>query len=253
MTTSVDATWIAGLILALARTSAWVLSAPVLSTRGLPSVGRLAVALSLSVFLAPTVAAGVTVPAEPVAFGALVVTQVLIGLLLGWVTGLVLAAFEVAGAAIDLTSGLAIASLIDPMTGNQAAVMSRYVNVVFVGLLFSSGGHRPLIAGFVRSFGAVPAGIPDLDGGVASLVARAAGGLVLAAVEIAAPVLGALLLTEVALGLAARFAPHANVFMVGLPLKMLVTLAATGAMLVWLPSHLERLVSQAVDLGALLG
>src|SRR5581483_7793849 len=158
--------------------------------------------------------------------------------------------FEMAGSMIDASSGMAIASQLDPVSGNQNAVYARFTNVLFMTLLVVTNAHLTLVAGFVRSFSAVPADqFPVLSAGSAGMAGRAVAELMVAALEIAAPVLGALFLTEVALALAARFAPQANVFAVGLPLKMLVSLLAMGTALVLLPSRVPGLVANGVQLG----
>jgi flagellar biosynthetic protein FliR len=239
-----------GFLLSLARTSAWVMAAPVFGSRGMGSVGRLALALALSMFLAPLAARSGDVPTDIVEFAVTMVGQVIVGLLLGWATGLVVHAVEAAGAAIDLAGGFTIGSLIDPFTGNQSALFARFANLVFVTLLFASNAHELLMAGFVRSFEAVPADrFPVLGADTVAGAASAVGLLLVVAIEIGAPVLGVLFLTEVALGLAARFAPQANVFMLGMPLKALVTFGATGAALVFLPGRIGDLVRQSIDLG----
>lgn len=239
-----------GFMLSLARTSAWVMAAPVFGSRGMGSIGRLALALALSMFLAPLAARDASIPSDIVVFAMTMVGQAIVGLLLGWATGLVVHAVEAAGAAIDLAGGFTIASLIDPLTGNQNALFARFANLVFVTLLFASNAHELLLTGFVRSFDAIPADqFPVLGADTLAGAAKAVGLLLVVALEIGAPVLGVLFLTEVALGLAARFAPNANVFMLGMPLKALITFTATGAALLFLPGRIGDLVRQSIDLG----
>ncbi|MER3453378.1 MAG: hypothetical protein C4344_07055 [Acidimicrobiia bacterium] len=239
--------------LVLARTSAWVMAAPVFGVRGSGALGRLALALALSVFLTPLAAPAAALPADTVPFALTVGGQVLVGLALGWATGLLLHAFEIAGHAIDLSSGFSVGALLDPVTGAQAAVFSRFANLCFVALFFATEAHQTVIEGFARSFQAVPAGhLPVVEAATVAGAGRAVGALLVAALEIGAPVLGALFLTEVVLAVAARFAPQANVFVIGLPLRVLVTLLAMGSLLVLLPGRLAVLVEGSVRLGGRL-
>ncbi len=250
---NLDLAVVAAFVLVLARTSAWVVAAPVFSARGLSSIGRLALALALSLFLAPLVVSGHTLPTDVAPFAGLVLGQVLVGLLLGWATGLLLHAFEAAGTAIDTASGLSIGSLLDPVTGTPAAVFARLTNMVFLALLFATNAHHALIEGFVRSFGAVPIDrFPVLGESGALAAGHAVTGILLAALEIGAPVLGALFLTEVALALTSRFVPQANVFAVGLPVKVLVALLAAGGALVFFPTRLTGLLDHSLRTGATL-
>ena len=247
---TIDVDVVAAFMLALARTSTWVVAAPVFGGRGMATTGRLALALALALFVAPIVAPDASLPPDIPGFVITMIGQGLIGLLLGWATGLVLYAFEAAGSAIDLASGFSVGALIDPLSGNHTALFARFTHLLFVTLLFATNAYQVLVAGFVRSFDAVPADtFPVLGSAGPAQAASAVGGLVVAALEIGAPVLGALFLTEVALGLAARFAPQANVFLLGLPLKVLVAFIAMGSALAFLPGHLERVVDTAVRTG----
>lgn len=248
---TLDATLVAAFVLVLARTSAWVIAAPIFSAKGLSSIGRLAMAISLSVFLAPLVVSGRTLPTEIGPFAGLVFGQVLVGLILGWATGLLLHAFEAAGTAIDTASGLSVGSILDPVTGTPTAVFARLTNIVFLALLFATNAHHALIEGFAGSFQAVPIDRFPVLGETGALAAgHAVTGILLAALEIGAPVLGALFLTEVALALTSRFVPQANVFAVGLPAKVLVALLAFGSALVFFPTRLTGLLDSALRTGA---
>lgn len=250
---AVDLTLLGAFLMVLARTSAWVMAAPVFGVRGAGALGRLGLSLALSVFLAPLVAREAAIPADTVTFVAVAAGQIVVGLALGWVTGLLLHAFEVAGHVIDLSSGFSVGTVLDPVSGAQAAVFSRFANLLFIVLFFATGSHETVLEGFVRSFRAVPAGhLPLLGGASGSVpggVGSAVGMLLVAALEVGGPVLGALFLTEVVLAVAARFAPQANVFLIGLPAKVLVTLLAMGSALVLLPGRVTGLVEASVRLG----
>jgi flagellar biosynthetic protein FliR len=237
-------------VLALARTSAWVAASPLFSTSGLASVGRLAFAISLALFAVPVSAAAPAPPGDIFAFLLVAIGQVALGILLGWVTGLALAIFQSAGAVIDLTSGFSAAAILDPATGAQTAVMARVFGLAFTALFFATNAHLVVVGGFVRSFRAVPVTqIPVLEASSVAMAAQALSDLLLAALEIAAPTLGALLLAEVALAFAARFAPAANIFLIGLPLKLGIAMVVGGASLVFLPTYADTVVDRVVQLG----
>lgn len=249
---TIDLAVVVAFVLVLARTAAWVMTTPVFGSKGMSGLGRIALAMALSLFLAPLQArvAG-DVPSDILPFMVVLLGQVMVGLALGWVTGLLLSAFEAAGAVIDISSGFGVGAIFDPLSGNHNSVFARFANLLFVTLLVATNAHTLLIGGFAKSFDAVPAStFPVLSGDSATAVVGAVSGLMVAALEIGAPVLGVLFLTEVVLAVAARMAPQANIFLVGLPLKIGVALAATSAALIYLPSHLEGLVDRSLRLGA---
>jgi flagellar biosynthetic protein FliR len=249
---SLETTAVTIFVLALARTSAWVAASPLFGAFAIPGMARLALALALALFTAATVPAA-AVPTDLGTFVAILVGQLALGLILGWVSGLALAVFQGAGTLIDLSSGFAADAVLDPRTGTQNALMARMFGLVFLALFFATNAHLSVVGGFVRSFAAVPPGsMPLLDAGSVGAAAGAVSALLISSLEIAAPTVGALLLTEVALAMASRFAPQANVFMIGMSLKVLVTLAAVGFALVYLPGQVATVVDETTRLSVRL-
>lgn len=236
-------------LLVLARCSAWVLVVPLFSARGIPAIARLALAVGLAVFLTPlfpdTVAA-----VDTGEFVLAAVGQVAIGLALGLLTAIVLSAVEVAGGLADLASGFSYGAMLDPVSGAQSAAFARLTSLTFVALLFVTEGYQSILAGFARSFHALPLDhVPTLSSGADEVLAATLSGVFVAALQIGAPMLGVLFLTEVALALAARFVPQANAMTVGLPVKALVAMSAAGGMLAVLPSQVPGLVDGATQIG----
>lgn len=235
-------------LLVLARTGAWVITAPVLSARGMSPIGRLAAAVALALFVTPLMD-GVSAPEELPAYLTAVLAQVAIGLVLGFLTNLLFAAFEVAGSLADLSGGFSFAQIVDPLSGQPAAAFSRLFTVCFSAIFFVSDAYQVVLGGFVQSFQGLPLDhLPSLADGTAGALGHAATRVMLSALEVAAPLLGVLFLTDVALGLAARFVPQANAMALAMPVKTLVALAAAGATLALLPAHAARLLDPAVQL-----
>ena len=244
-----DAAAVTIFVLALARTSAWVVASPLFSANGIAGVGRLAFALALAFAATPIATAGPPPPDDLGAFVMVMVGQVLLGVILGWITGLALAVFQAAGAIIDLTSGFSVGALLDPSTGMQSAVMARLFTMAFLALFFATNAHLVVVGGFVRSFEASPVTeVPLFGSDSVAMAAQSMSDLFLAALEIAAPVLGALMLAEVALALAARFVPQANIFLIGLPLKLGIAVTLVGTTLIFMPSYTERVVESITEL-----
>jgi flagellar biosynthetic protein FliR len=239
--------------LILARTTGWVAVVPVLGagTAG-TTVGRVAAALALAAF-ATTLTPAIGESPDVVEYFVLLGGQLVYGLVLGWLTALVFMAFEAAGAAIDLFSGLSVMSVLNPATGGSSAVIANFFRMAFLAAVFATDAHLMIIGGFLRSFDASPpTELPILAEDSALAVGDALATTLLSALEIGAPVLGALLLAEVAVAIAARFAPQANVFLVGMPLKVLVALSALSGVLLYLPVYAERIAEASVRIGVLV-
>lgn len=235
---SLDPAWAAGVVLSITRVAAFVVTSPVLA-RSVPLPGRLAVVLAIGLGLSAPMSAPLTLPAL---LGAGVVNAI-VGGVLGYLTGVLFHLFAVAGGVIDVVSGLSVAQVIDPTRGEQGALFSRLFNLTALTLFFVVGGLELFVRGLAASVDVVA-----LDGGLASspalldLVARHTSRLMVVGAELALPVVSALFLTEVVLGLASRFAPQANVFLLGLPAKLLITLSMVTVALLLFPEAMDGLL-----------
>ena len=243
----VDPALVTSWLLVLARVSAWAMAAPALAGRALPPVARIALSVPLAVALQP-LAGEAEVPEGVVALGTAVVVQVGVGIAFGWLVNLMITALEMAGALVDAVGGLSVGQIFDPVTGANGAAFSRVISMTALGLLVATPAFSTVLMGFALSFRAVPLDVvPSLSADAPAVVAAAADDALLAAVVVAAPVLGVLVLTDVALALGARFVPQAGVFVLGLPVKVLVALAVGGGLLVGLPGTVVRLAEVGVE------
>lgn len=244
----ISTTTLTTFLLVLTRTSAWVLTVPVISAKGVSGVGRLALATALSLFLTPVVQAD-RVPTDVPGFALAALGQVAVGLALGFLTGLLFAAFEVAGTLADLSSGFSYASIVDPLSGQPAAAFSRLFAFTFSAVLFSTDAYQTILAGFVSSFRVMPLGDPpSLSEGAAATLGHATTQILSSAIQVGAPMLGVLFLTDVALSLASRFVPSVNALATALPVKTLVALTVAGATFALLPGHAANLLEPATRL-----
>lgn len=236
-------------LLVLARCSAWVLVVPLFSARAMPQLAKIGLAVSLALVLTPLFP-DVAPPADTGEFVLAALAQVAVGLALGLLTAIVFSAVDVAGGLGDLASGFSYGQMLDPVSGAQSAAFARISSLTFLALLFVTDGYQTVIAGFARSFRALPLDhVPTLSGNTPEVLGAALSGVFVAGLQIGAPLLGVLFLTEVALALATRFVPQANALTVGLPVKALVAMSAAGAMLAVLPAQLDSLVEPGVRIG----
>ena len=221
----VDPGWALGLLLAQVRVAMFTVAAPQLGA-AITTPGRMAFVLAGGVAMSSPVALGST--GELLAHA---VVNAAVGAMLGFVVGLLFHLFAVAGAMADLSAATSVASVVDPTRGEQGAVFSRIFQITGLTLFHVAGGMALLVSTLAWSVQAVPLdGRLQLDPGVATVVLELVGTLMVSGFELAVPILAALFLIELTLGLASRFAPTANVFLLGMPVKvgvaMLVSLTA---------------------------
>ncbi|RKD24208.1 flagellar biosynthetic protein FliR [Ammoniphilus oxalaticus] len=211
-------------LLVFVRITAFFVAAPILMMRDIPVPFKVGLAFFLALITLSIHSGQEVLPLEPL-FWLLLLKEVIVGLCLGFTASLILYAVQVAGIFIDMQIGFTIANVMDPQTGVQTPITGRLKYVFAILLLLSLNGHHLLIRGIFTSFEwiAVDAWIPALGNGhVSALLAEALSHMFQAAFLISIPIAGTLFLVDVALGIVAKTVPQMNVFVVGLPLKMLV-------------------------------
>jgi flagellar biosynthetic protein FliR len=214
------------------RLSAMMAVAPVFSSRTIPVRVKAGLVIIVSWITLPLVAEqGGTVPDSAIALALLAGKEALLGLAFGLVAQFLFAAVQTAGAFIDVTAGFAISQTLDPASNANISVLGRWYNLIAIASFLAIGGHQLLVAGVVRSFTlAPPLSDPDMGAVVTGVLAQA-DDILLVVVQIGAPIIGALLVTDVTLGVISRSVPQMNVFIVGLPLKIVVALAGSAILL----------------------
>lgn len=231
----IDAGWVTGMLLASIRVGAFVVASPIFG-KAIPSVGRVALVLVLGYTFADPVT-------TPITFGLILVagfTNAAVGALLGFLTGLLFTLFTVAGGLIDFTSSLSAAQIFDPLTRSRTPIFGRFLNLLALALFFVLGGDRLLVAGLQTSFEAIgPTGSLAFSAGLGDVAITLLSRMMIAAVELAMPALAALFVVEVLLGIASRFAPQANVFLIGLPAKVVTAFASITAVLLLVPETMD--------------
>ena len=240
-----DQVFVEAAMLAAVRITAFLVIAPPFSFSGIPIRVKGMLAVALSILVAPQAAKGLTESMETGAFVVSLLSQLVIGALLGFMVFLVFSAIQSAGSLIDLFAGFQMSQAFDPLMQVNGAQLTRLMQMVALGLLFVSGGAELVLAGLFRTFTALPVtGFLAKDAG--ELLLPGLGQMFVAAVQIAGPIVVVLFLADVGLGLLCRVAPALNVFSLGFVLKILITLLAGGAVFLALPRIVEALLEDAL-------
>jgi flagellar biosynthetic protein FliR len=240
----------AGFILVLARVSPLFLLAPMLSSRMLPPRVRAIAAVGIAVGLTPVALHGVDVPLDGVSLGELIIKEILVGAAFAFAVAVVFAAVVSAGSFLDTIIGFGYGHVVDPVTGAQAPVLAQLYSLIGVLIFITIGGEGWMLQGLGRTYDLIPiSDFPSL-GSLTAGTQHAFAGIFLSAVELAAPVLLALIITDAAFGLVSRVVPQMNVFAVGFPAKIVVGLVIMVAALPFTGGWISDQVHQSVE-GAL--
>jgi flagellar biosynthetic protein FliR len=212
-------------LLILVRVTAALAAMPIFGQQGLPGMMKVGLGFLFAQLLTGVVPHPAIAPSGAlIEIFVLVVKETVCGLLIGYATQAVFYAVQFGGAMIGYQTGLSIISSIDPMTQNQNSVLERIQYIFALFILFSVDGHHFFLTGLARSFQTIPLGMIHLDHSFLSWMVTTAAGISETAVMLSAPIMVALLLTDIGLGVLARVAPQMNIFVVGFPLKVAIVL-----------------------------
>lgn len=238
-------------VLVLARIVGLALIAPIFGSRMILPRLRVALVVFLAVAMVPATAKAAASGAadlvgSPVALLVALVIETAIGLLLGLVAQMVFGAVQLAGELAGMQMGFGMASLFDPQTSDRSVVLSQWQSTVALLLFLAVDGHHMLVMAVAESFRRVPPGAVGLASAGFGMTVSFAAGLFVLALQLAAPVLILVLLTNAGMGALGKLVPQLNVMVVGFP----VNVAAGFFMLIAAQPFAMRLLEGAfADLG----
>lgn len=187
--------------------------------RSVPPMARIGMGAAVTLLIAPALSPPV-LSQELGGFLLVTVEEVLVGIAMGAVVTTVMMSVYLAGQLIDVPMGFGMVNVLDPQTGGEVPVVAQLQFVVAVLVLFLIDGHHNLLRALVHSFQVVPVGGAMMGGEVAATALETVRSMFAVGLRIALPLVAALFLTDVTLGIIARAVPQINVFFVGFPLKV---------------------------------
>jgi len=210
-----------GFVMVLTRISAFFLVIPVFGWKSIPVRIKVAMTVLLAIFFSmitpvPVVAGRIST-AEAV---LLMANEATYGLALGLIVTFVFAAVKFSGRIIERQMGLAMAQILDPLTGERAQPLSSLLEMIFIMLFLSANGHHLFLLIISRSYDSFPAGsIPTMPVLTEGII-QAGSTMMIHGLKLAAPILAAFLLLMVVLAVLARMVPEMNILFISLPLRV---------------------------------
>jgi len=240
--------------LVFSRLGAMMMLLPALGETGIPQRIRLVMALSISFLIYSLVRTSLPVmPDSPYLLGLLIISEIIIGLLIGTSIRLLMSALHTAGTIIAMQSGLALAQAFDPAQGAQSALMSTFFTLMAVVLIFITNMHHMMISAMYDSYTLFPAGSEIKMNDLAEMVLLTVSNSFLIGVQIASPFIVYGLIFNIGLGILARLMPQLQVFFIAMPLNIMVGFIILGIILAsgmaWFLQHMESSIAVFRNLG----
>jgi flagellar biosynthetic protein FliR len=248
LTSAQLSSWVALVVWPFARILALIASAPVTGNPQFPARAKVGLAILITVLVAPFLPAGVAVDPGSWEGLALLVRETLIGVAMGFAVRVVFTAVEMAGNVIGVQMGLGFAEIYNPTAGGQIAVIGQFLGLLAALAFLALDGHLMMISGLIESMRAIPPGAAATPAVDWRLLALWGGKIMEAAALLALPVIAALTITNLALGVLSRAAQQLNLFAVGFPITLAIGFITLLLALPQIGGVMERLFIEGLQM-----
>jgi flagellar biosynthetic protein FliR len=239
--------WVSAFFWPFCRLLAFFMSDPILGHNSISSQVKVGLAMLLAFLLGPNLPPMPDIALFSWAGFGVMVEQLLIGMSLGMIMRITLAVVEMAGEICGMQMGLAFASFFSADTSTNSQVLSRFLSLVTILMFLALDGHLLVLELLASTFVQLPIGQLGFHAGAWELLARHGGSIFLTGLLLALPMVGALLIINLAMGILNRVAPQLTVFSVGFPATLCVGLLLLMVLVGDLGQFLAALLQQALQ------
>ncbi len=239
--------WVGHFLWPFMRLLGLFLVAPVFSHASVPNMVKIGLAFLLTVAIAPAIGHIPTIDLNSWDALLVAVEQTVIGLAMGFVMQVILAAVEVGGEFIGLQMGLSFAQIFDPANGASTAVLSQFLSIVTTMLFLAFDGHLLLLSALVHSFSSLPIGLEALDRNGWGVIIQWGASIFASGLLLSLPIVCALLVMNLAMGILNRAAPQLTVFSIGFPVTLISGLVLLTSVIPHSGAYFESLFQQGFN------
>jgi len=211
------------LLVFIRMTSLFVIS-PIFGRQNMPSYLKIGLALFTTFIIAPLLGNVVIQYTNLIDFTLIIFKEMFVGVIIGYVSYMVFSSLFVAGQIIDTQIGFGMINVLDPQSNIQVPLIGNFLYILATLIFIYADGHHILFSAIAKSYNIVPINSLLLTNEMINNLIGIFSETFLFAIKIAFPVVAAVLISEVALGILARTVPQMNVFMVGMPLRIVMGL-----------------------------
>ena len=210
-------------ILVFVRMTGLFVVAPIFGRQNIPAYFKIGFSFFTALILVNTTIVGGFQPDESLlGYTLLVMKEFIVGLSIGFIAYIAFTAIYVAGEVIDMQIGFGVVSVMDPVSNIQVPITSNLYFMISMLLLMLMNGHHVIIKAIFNSYETLPLGSAVFDASLTDGLMTIFATVFETGFKIAAPVVAAILITDVALGTISKMVPQLNIFVIGMPLKIFV-------------------------------
>lgn len=220
--------------------------APIYSTRNLPVIWKSSFILLISLLAWQYgVTNGYQPPENTIAFLLVMAIEIMVGMIIGLAAQFLFAAVQLAGEIVDTQMGFGIMNVIDPLSGTQAPLIGNFKYILALLVFLQIDGHHYLLEALFDSYQMVPIGQMAFNSRFIEQVSSFFGGIFIIGLKLSLPIVATLLFTDIVMGIMSRTVPQMNIFLVGMPIKVLL---GFGVLLVIIPLYIYLMNTLIADL-----
>jgi len=216
-------------LICLSRVAGFIGAVPVLLAAQTPPQLKAGLVFMTALLLFPVMEPSIPpVSFQPGTFLLLMLSEVLLGSLIGLVARMVFTAVEFGGTVIGYQMGFAAANIFDPSGERQLALISQFQNVFAILIFLAIDGHHVFFQVAAQSYEILPPGVFNISGDAIPYLITLSSRIFILGIQFSAPVLAVLLLSGLILGILARVFPQLNVFLLSFPLNIGISFTVIG-------------------------
>lgn len=204
----------------------WLL--PIFSLKSVPIPYKIGFSLSITILLFDAVTINTVLYDNPYLMAMYIVKEIFIGLTISYFVRTLFTVVYVAGEVAAIQTGFSFARVMDPFNMTQSSVLEQFMNLLAIMVFFAVDAHHVLLRGILSSFKELPVGTLVLNKSLFNQIIEFTAKIFSVGFKIGAPIVVTLFVVEIALGLLSRLIPQINVFIEGMPIKILITMLIIG-------------------------
>jgi len=210
-------------LLVFVRMTGLFVIAPIFGRRNIPTYLKIGFSFFIALILINTTAiTGYDSNLSTIAYVLAVIKEFIVGISIGFIAYLSFTAIYIAGEVIDMQIGFGIVNVLDPVSNIQIPVTSNFYFIISMLILFAMNGHQMIIKALFDSFETLPLAGAVFDASLAEGLINVFSTVFATGFKIAAPIVSAIFLADIALGIVSKMVPQLNIFVIGMPLKILL-------------------------------
>lgn len=213
------------ILLVLVRMSGLFILSPVFGRQNMPALFKVGFAFCLTlIYITATENLAVDYQDSMVLYVIYIVKELAIGIIMGYVTYIVMSGIYLAGQIIDNQIGFGYANVLDPITNIQVPLTSNFYYTYIILIFLLINGHHMIIRALFYSYKVIPLGQLTFSSEVIQELGSLMSEMFAIALRISAPIIAAVFIADVVLGVLSKTIPEMNVFVLGMPIKVMLGL-----------------------------